>query len=241
MATMKPQPIENVKNILDALPTKYAALAALGIATGGRIRELLTLRRIDLIDPERMEMRDEITLIKLKTHRKSTAAKIEEIKGEIEDLKAPRNYRGERLDHKPGQPKRKTAQQYRHITIPDGLKKYIAAHLNEEARRGFIRPKQYVFRGHTPGKPMQRTAANRMFTRKLGAGFGTHWMRKTYAMFMFETFLKKYNGETIRALKEVQELLGHAQLDSTAHYLQIDSENRQETIKNAFDAVFPRE
>ena len=240
MATMKPQAIEDVKAILDSLPTKYAALAALGITTGGRIRELLSLRRIDLIDPARLELRDEIKIIKLKSRRRSTAAKLDELKGMLEEAAAPHNMYGQRLDHPDTKQTRKKPEspQYRHFTIHPGIKGYISAHLNEEARNGHVRPSDFVFRGHNAEKPMHPEAAYNMFSRKLGPGYGTHWMRKTYAAFMYETFREKYHGDTYKALKEVQRLLGHKFLDSTAHYLQIESAGQEETIKEAFDKVF---
>ena len=57
-----------------------------------------------------------------------------------------------------------------------------------------------------------------------------------YGIHVFAAFLSGLVFRGKQPCKEIQD----AQLDSTAHYLQIDSENRQETIKNAFDAVFPK-
>lgn len=243
MGRMKPQPIENIPAILDNLPPKYAALAALGIATGGRIQELLTLRRIDLIDPVSMELRDTIQIVKLKTRRRASInAKLDEIRASIEDAKAPRNYAGQRIDQldKPKPTPAPPPKKYRYFTIPDELKGYIVAHLNAEARNGYIRPKQYVFRGNKPDTPMKRITAYSMFSRKLGAGFGTHWMRKTYARFMFDTFLAQFNGDTYLAVKAVQELLGHTFMDSTARYLQLDIGGRESIIRDAFKKALAR-
>jgi len=73
MAGMKAVTLDAVWPLLERLPVKYACLAALGVATGCRITELLTLRRFDLLTPDG-RLRDEIAFPELKkrrrTHRK---------------------------------------------------------------------------------------------------------------------------------------------------------------------------
>ena len=238
MATMQPQPIEAARAILDTLPTKYAALAALGIATGGRISELLALRRGDLIDAEQMDFRAEIKIIKLKTRpRQSLGRRLDELEELIKERNAPRNCFGERLDRQPPKPQKPPAKQYRRFTIPQGLRHYIADHLNAEARRGYIHAADYVFRGRG-GDPLQPQAARHFFARHLGANHGTHWLRKTYANFMYGVFSARYGGDTYRAAREVQALLGHRNIETTARYLRLDTANRAEVVQSAFDEVF---
>ena len=239
MATMQPQTIEAARAILDTLPPKYAALAALGIATGGRISELLALRRGDLIDAEKMDFRAEVKIIKLKTRpRQSISRRLDKLEELIKERNAPRNFAGERLDGWTPPAPKPPAKQYRRFTIPQGLRHYIAAHLNEEARRGYIHAGDYVFRGRNGG-PMQPQAARHFFARHLGANHGTHWLRKTYANFMYSVFSARYGGDTYRAAREVQTLLGHRNIETTARYLRLDTANRAEVVRNAFDEVFP--
>lgn len=238
MGKMKPQPIADCRAILERLPTKYAALAALGIATGGRIAELLSLRRGDLIDRDTMDIRPEIRILKLKSRRCSTLARgLMEIKQYIADEAAPRNYRGEIINRPPPPPSKPPPKQYRRFIIPAELEHYIAAHLNADATRGYIHRDDYVFRGRN-GKPLQTRAAYATFTRYLGRGYGTHWLRKTYATFMYSTFIVRYDGDAFRAAREVQLLLGHKSIDTTARYLCLDTLNRAETIRAAFSKAF---
>lgn len=68
---MKSLPLPEVVNLLDALPTKYACLAAIGVTTGCRITELLLLQRHDLLDRDG-RLKEEISFVKLKALKKSS-------------------------------------------------------------------------------------------------------------------------------------------------------------------------
>lgn len=64
---MNSLPLPAVLELLEALPPKYACLAAIGVTTGCRISELLKLQRHDLLDPNGV-IKAEISFIKLKSH-----------------------------------------------------------------------------------------------------------------------------------------------------------------------------
>ena len=235
---MKPEPIEEARAILDRLPTKYAALAALGVSCGGRISELLTMRRCDLIDSQKMTLRDEIRIVKLKSRPKRTInERLDKIEQRIEDINAPRNIFGNRLSQPIEETKRTTPKQYRRFMIPQALRHYIERHLNEEARKGYIKTDDYVFRG-TNGNRLNPRSVYKFFSEHIGEKHGTHWMRKTYAEFMYQIFTERYGGDTFRAAREVQTLLGHKSIDTTAKYLQMPTIDRDAVIQAAFDRAF---
>lgn len=71
MSGMKSIPLNATADTLRQLSPKYAALAAIGITTGGRISELLQLKRGDLLD-EYGRIRERITFVKLKARKTDT-------------------------------------------------------------------------------------------------------------------------------------------------------------------------
>ena len=209
MATMRPLPIAEALALLDKFSPKYAALAALGITTGARISELLTLRRCDLI--LNGEIKDKISIVKLKTGcgRALTAA---------------------------AEPSKRRVTR-RLLVIPKEIHPYLVAHLYAEARRGYVKPDDFVFRGRN-GQAMQRQAAGQYFKQFLGLKHGTHWMRKTFAGRMIDTFKEEHKGDTIQAARAVQRLLGHRQLETTLRYLQFDNERSDEIVRDAWSRAF---
>ena len=247
MAKMKPQTLERCIEICDTLPVKYSALAALGISTGGRIAEILTLRRRDLIT-DSGDLREEIQILQVKQKRKASTyqqikdltAQVQQMQSEIIRLQNVKiNMFGEDIGNPPRKPAprsqpKQPARRYRTLAMPAELAGYIIAHLNADARRGYIRPDDYVFRGRNPGTPLNTRAAYRAFTRHLGAGYGTHWLRKSYAHLMYDLFKDKYGGDSYRAAREVQQLLGHKSIETTARYLCLDNTTRAETVRDFF-------
>ena len=121
----------------------------------------------------------------------------------------------------------------RKMTIPPRWRKFVIRHLAAEADRGHTRPDEFVFRGQH-GKPLSRIAVYRYFRDRLGSGFGTHWMRKTFAYEMFQHFLKQNSSDPMRALELTRRALGHARIDTTVKYLSIDDI----AITDAQNAVF---
>ena len=98
---------------------------------------------------------------------------------------------------------------------------------------GYDRPDDFVFRG-SGGKHLSRLTCARFFRSRLGPGYGTHWMRKTFAGEMFRHFLADNVRDPMRALELVRQALGHARIDTTVKYLGIT----EASIESAQEAIF---
>lgn len=192
MAGMHSLPLDKLDRLLQDLPEKYAAIAAIGVTTGCRISEILALRRFDLLDPDGF-FRSRIAFLKLKagkvTHRK--------------------------------------------MRIPSRYRAYVIRHLQHEEERGWERPDDFVFRGKN-GKHLSRLACYAVFRAHLGGGYGTHWMRKTFAQEVFRYLLREYPGDPMRALEITRKALGHARIDTTIKYLGIE----EDQIDAAQESIF---
>lgn len=209
MSGMKSLPLDEAEKIIHALPVRYAAIAAIGVTTGCRVGEILLLRRYDLLDPAG-KIKDRIPFQKFKK------------KGGKEKRQKDRTKQINRLvgDH-------------RFMAIPERFRKYIALHLKLESAKGYDRPDDFVFRGKL-GKPMHYDTVYRKFRSVLGEGYGTHWMRKTFAQLMFSEFLRRFSGDRLAAAEETRKALGHARIDTTIKYLGLD----ESSITEAQNAVF---
>ena len=196
MPGMRSLPLPEVSSLLSKLPPKYRAIVAIGVTTGCRITEILSLRRFDLLTREG-KLRDRIAFLKLKS--KSAAAV------------------------------------HRKMSIPESWRPYVLDHLVREEEKGYDRPDDLVFRGRL-GRPLSRLTVYHMFRDLLGDGYGTHWMRKTFAQELFRYFIRENPGDPMRALELTRRALGHARLDTTVKYLGITDEN----IEAAQRAVFER-
>lgn len=125
---------------------------------------------------------------------------------------------------------------HRKLGIPSAYRPYILRHLIREEEKGYDRPDDVVFRGKL-GKPMSRLTVYHVFRSRLGEGYGTHWMRKTFAREVFRYFLCQNRKDSMRALELTRRALGHARLDTTVRYLGI----QEESIEEAQNAIFNRE
>ena len=194
MAGMKALPLPEVLRLLDKLPVKYQAICAIGVTTGCRITEILSLRRFDLLNADGT-LKDRIAFLKLKTK-----------KGKV---------------------------QHRKISIPSAYRHYIIRHLQAEELKGYERPDDRVFRGKR-NKPLSRLTVYRIFRDMLGEGYGTHWMRKTFAQELFRYYQQKNKDDPMRALELTRQALDHARLDTTVKYLGI----KESTLDEAQDVIF---
>jgi len=192
MPGMRSLPLPEVARLLDRLPGKYAAVAAIGVTTGCRITEILSLRRFDLLTADG-KLKERIAFLKLKAKKVA----------------------------------------HRKLAIPTDYRPYILRHLAAEEGRGYDRPDDLVFRGQL-GKPLSRRTAYKIFRDHLGEGYGTHWMRKTFAQELFRYFVKQDAADPMRALELTRQALGHARIDTTVKYLGIT----ETAIDDAQDAIF---
>lgn len=195
MPGMKSLPLPELLRLLEKLPLKYQAICAIGVTTGCRITEILSLRRFDLLTREG-KFKDRIAFLKLKS------------KG------------GKAL--------------HRKMAIPDAYRPYILGHLLREEEKGYDRPDDLVFRGRL-GRPLSRLTVYHMFRDKLGEGYGTHWMRKTFAQELFRYFIRNSPADPMRALELTRRALGHARIDTTVKYLGITEESIEEAQKAIFN------
>ena len=124
----------------------------------------------------------------------------------------------------------------RRLAIPEDYHSYIYRHLLHEEQRGYDMPNDWVFRGQN-GKPLSRHTAYNTFRKLLGSGYGTHWMRKTFAQEIFKFFLEDNIKDPMRALELTRRALEHARLDTTVKYLGIN----ENALKKAQNTVFSRE
>ena len=108
--------------------------------------------------------------------------------------------------------------------------------MKKEEERGYDNPDDFVFRGQQ-GKHLSRLTVYSLFRRILGEGYGTHWMRKTFAQEFFHYFLRENQTDPMRALELTRRALGHARVDTTIKYLGI----LDERMENAQAMIFNEE
>lgn len=125
---------------------------------------------------------------------------------------------------------------HRKLAIPAKYRPYLLRHLIAEEEKGYDRPDDRVFRGHL-NQPLSRFTVYHIFRKMLGPGYGTHWMRKTFAKEMFNYYLRKNTADPMRALELTRQALDHERLDTTVRYLGI----RESSIDEAQNAIFNSE
>ena len=198
MPGMKSLPLPEVLALLEKLPVKYQAICAIGVTTGCRITEILSLRRFDLLTRDG-KLKDRIAFLKLKS-------------------------KGGAVVH-------------RKMAIPEAYRPYILGHLLREEEKGYDRPDDLIFRGRM-GHPLSRLTVYHLFRDKLGEGYGTHWMRKTFAQELFRYFIRNNPADPMRALELTRRALGHARLDTTVKYLGITEESIEQAQKAIFNGGY---
>lgn len=122
---------------------------------------------------------------------------------------------------------------HREIGIPPDFQGFVIEFLNLEANRGYIMPECPVFRGKG-GLPLSRHSVYHFFRAKLGRGYGTHWMRKTFAYELFTYYKTQNPMDQIGALEQTRQALGHARLETTIRYLGLRKQNLAQAQRNIF-------
>ncbi len=132
--------------------------------------------------------------------------------------------------------KTRDGEHYRRMTIPGIFRDILIRYLNQEADRGFCRPDDWVFRGNE-GNPLSRFTVYHYFRDTLGIGYGTHWMRKTFAWEVYQYYLKRNRADPMRALELTRQALGHKRIETTIKYLGIEEGALHETQRAIFGRV----
>lgn len=107
--------------------------------------------------------------------------------------------------------------------ILDDLRKYYRQH----------RPKEYLFEGYIPDRPMHERAIGHMVTQCMklagfeGRGFSAHTLRHSFATHLLD------QGVDIHTIKE---LLGHSKLETTMIYLHLQQSKRA-TLVSPLDTI----
>lgn len=101
------------------------------------------------------------------------------------------------------------------------LRKFILDDLREYYRNH--RPKEYLFEGYIPDRPMHERGIGHMMIRCMkvsgfpGRGFSAHTLRHSFATHLLD------QGVDIHTIKE---LLGHTKLETTMIYLHLQQSKR---------------
>jgi len=111
------------------------------------------------------------------------------------------------------------------------LPKFILDDLRKYYRQN--RPKEFLFEGYIPDRPMHERAIGHMVTQCMkiagfsGKGFSAHTLRHSFATHLLD------HGIDIHTIKE---LLGHTKLETTMIYLHLQQSKRA-TLVSPLDAI----
>ena len=111
------------------------------------------------------------------------------------------------------------------------LPKFILDDLRNYYRQN--RPKEFLFEGYIPDRPMHERAIGHMVTQCMkiagfqGKGFSAHSLRHSFATHLLD------QGTDIHTIKE---LLGHSKLETTMIYLHLQQSKRS-TLVSPLDAI----
>ncbi len=120
----------------------------------------------------------------------------------------------------------------RNICLNKTAREHLRLWLSEQAARGYMSGKQYVF-CRNGGKQMDRVTAWRILKRAFrvagmpAKGYATHSMRKTFAKEVYSHFEGKKD-----ALRITSKAMGHKRIDSTDAYLSFMFDDITEVVKN---------
>ena len=123
----------------------------------------------------------------------------------------------------------------RRLAIPTDFQPFVMKHFRKMDEKGRAGNEDFVFQGRG-GRPLTRMSAYMYFRKHLGAGYGTHWMRKTFARSMYRYYMNVCDGDdALSPVERVRRDLAHARLETTVEYLEI---NDTVTTSQAQEAVF---
>jgi site-specific recombinase XerD len=117
----------------------------------------------------------------------------------------------------------------RSVPLNDKAKKAISDLISFYKTLGLTDPNTFLFRSRKFNEPISRSSAWRIindaaWAARISGKIGTHTMRKTFALNVFNAFE--------RDLFKTKIALGHQSIDSTIQYLQQDNEEINNAIMN---------
>ena len=175
------------------------ALFVLGIDTGFRISELLSIRIRDLV--MHGDVVDELVI-----ERRNMKGKLEGRKAELFD------------------------------ETKDALRPWLL----DLGKRGYRRPIDFVFQDRTASNRAIRPGAAWRIIKTTAAGLripgpiGTHSLRKTYALKIYEYCKRRQAaGVPLDPVAVVQDALGHSERKTTERYLELRTRNIRPLIRSA--------
>ena len=104
---------------------------------------------------------------------------------------------------------------------------------------GAIRSENYLFCYSFNREPIHRSTAWKNFNKiynelKLNSTHGNHGFRKAFGVMNLNYWTTFYNGDSLKAARQIQKLFKHGSLETTLAYLDLDNDNPQESLKDAF-------
>jgi site-specific recombinase XerD len=243
--SLKPK---EVKMMLDSFTgrekVRNKALFSLGISTGLRISELLCLT-VGTVLNKNGKIVDSFSLseklYKIIRGQESYEAKKREFKEKYtENI---RNYLLSRnkkdlliqFDYLHAQKNRSTKNHTGKVIVNSFCHPYLIEHLKELAVKGYQRPSDHLFVTST-GKLLYRWAYYRIIKNaaekcSVNGVVGTHSMRKTYSIRLFD-LLKNYerDGENYDVMFEMKKALRNSSTDATEHYVRSAGEKLERRI-----------
>ena len=99
----------------------------------------------------------------------------------------------------------------------------------------FYTPQVYLFEGATPGQPYSATSLRMIFYNAFYSIIGHHKYHLHSLRHSFATHLLDHN----KSLRDIQTLLGHANISSTAIYLSLSVERMRKSIE-AFESLISK-
>lgn len=185
-----------VSSLLEHGSFRNAMLLVVGVNTGLRYSDLVSLRFCDLID-EKGYFVDDVKLVEIKT----------------------RNTRGRKHGDEAAKPKPVN----RHLYLNEAVRRMICLYLEHvKAARGDLLFKSLSNNGRNEDRGLSHTAVDNIFkplTKKLGIDgrYSTHFMRKTFSYHLLMK-AKDSSGLNQRSVEWLQMTLGHSSQMTTLRY-----------------------
>lgn len=118
---------------------------------------------------------------------------------------------------------------------------YLVEWRNRQWKYGHVGLDGYVFCDGYKNTPINRDAARRFFKRVFRElGFDgsrcltLHSFRKTFGTINLAYYRNKYDGDIMKAVRQVQKLYGHSTFETTMRYIGLDGDDPEESLDHVF-------